>query len=148
MKIGAQLFTLRDYCQTPEDLASTLKRVANIGYRYVQISGVCEYDPAWLKTVLDELELTCVLTHIPIDKLKADPKQVAVDHDILNCDYVGLGWYAFADKTPATFVEELTPVAQALAESGKYFMFHNHAAEFTKDEDGVHYLTRLAEGMS
>ncbi len=65
MKIGAQLFTVRDYCQTPEALANTLKRIADIGYRYVQVSGVCEYDPQWLKDELDKNGLQCVLTHIP-----------------------------------------------------------------------------------
>ena len=147
MKIGAQLFTLRDYCQTPEDLANTLKRVAAIGYRYVQVSGVCEYDPAWLKKVLDELGLTCVLTHIPLDKLKADPKKVAADHDILKCRYVGLGSYGFQTKTPTEFIDELSEVAQVLAENGKYFMFHNHAVEFTEDNDGIKYLQKLAEAF-
>lgn len=145
MKIGAQLYTLRDRCKTPEELANTLKRVAQIGYQYVQVSGVCEYDPAWLKKTLDENGLTCVLTHIPLDRLKADPVQVAADHDVLDCPCVGLGYYDFNIKTPADFIEELTPVAEALAENGKYFMFHNHAFEFKKDEDDEYYLARLAQ---
>ncbi len=144
MKIGAQLFTLRDYCQTTEDLAKTLKRVAEIGYDYVQISGVCEYNPSWLKCALDENGLTCVLTHIPIDKLKADPRQVAADHDSLECRCVGLGHYDFAKKTPTEFIEELSSIADILSQCGKYFMFHNHALEFKKDEEGVPYLTTLA----
>ena len=44
MKIGAQFFTIRDYCRTPEALDESLKRVADIGYRHIQLSGVCPYE--------------------------------------------------------------------------------------------------------
>ena len=31
--LGAQLYTLRDYCKTIDDIRGTLKRVAEIGYK-------------------------------------------------------------------------------------------------------------------
>ena len=31
MKIGAQFYTLREFCKTPEDLALSLRKVADIG---------------------------------------------------------------------------------------------------------------------
>ena len=52
MKIGAQLYTLRDYCTNLEDFADTLKKVAEIGYTVVQVSGVCQYEPEWLANEL------------------------------------------------------------------------------------------------
>ncbi len=39
MILGAQFYTLRDHCKTLEDLSESLNRVADIGYRTVQISG-------------------------------------------------------------------------------------------------------------
>ena len=41
IKIGAQLYTLRDYCQTTDGFADTLARVADMGYTTVQMSGCC-----------------------------------------------------------------------------------------------------------
>ena len=41
MKIGAQMFTTRATCQTLEGFADTLKRIADIGYTTVQVSGTC-----------------------------------------------------------------------------------------------------------
>ena len=38
MKIGAQLYTLRDSCKDLESFAETLKKVADIGYTTVQVS--------------------------------------------------------------------------------------------------------------
>ena len=72
MKIGAQFYTIRDFCKTQDDLKESLKKVADIGYKYVQISGTCNYDPLWLKKQLDENGLKCVITHIPVDRLKND----------------------------------------------------------------------------
>lgn len=38
--VAAQLFTVRDYCKNDADIAVTLKKISDIGYREVQVSGV------------------------------------------------------------------------------------------------------------
>ena len=43
LQIGAQFYTVREQCQNLDDFALTLKKVADIGYRTVQISGTCPY---------------------------------------------------------------------------------------------------------
>ena len=48
MEIGAQCYTIRDFCQTLDGLAESLKKVADIGYRTVQLSGTCAFEPQWL----------------------------------------------------------------------------------------------------
>ena len=44
--IAAQLYTLRDFLQTPNDIVQTMKRVKKIGYDTAQISGVGPIDAA------------------------------------------------------------------------------------------------------
>ena len=73
MEIGAQFYTIRDFCKNTDDFAESLKKVADIGYKNVQISGTCEFSPEWLKAELAKNGLKCVLTHTPADKLKSDP---------------------------------------------------------------------------
>ena len=149
MEIGAQFYTIRDFCKTPEDFALSLKKVADIGYRNVQISGTCEYDPLWLKQQLDANGLKCVLTHIAKDKLKADAVQVAKDHTIFGCDYVGLGAYGFKEEKGESmedFLATYRPIAQTIKENGKYFMYHNHDHEFRK-ENGKLILEQIAENI-
>ena len=149
MIIGAQFYTLRNFCKTLDDFSETLKKVADIGYTSVQISGTCAYEPEWLRDQLKANGLKCAVTHIPGDKLKADPVKVAHDHDIFDCEYVGLGCYNFAaeDATTEKFTEEYLPVARAIHSAGKYFMYHNHDAEF-KWENGKTILANLAEKIS
>ena len=81
MRIGAQLYTVRDFCRSLDDFSLTLKKVADIGYKYVQVSGTCEFEPEWLRDELAKNGLRCVLTHTPPDKILADPKRVAAEHE-------------------------------------------------------------------
>lgn len=151
MKIGAQFYTVRDLCKDLDSFAESLKKVADIGYKTVQISGTCEYEPEWLKDQLKKNGLECVLTHIPGDKLQGDPVKVAKDHDVFNCKYVGLGWFNFNDADRESKYNELVrmykPVAKALKENGKYFMYHNHEREFLKI-NGKLILERMAEDFA
>ncbi|MBQ8554230.1 MAG: sugar phosphate isomerase/epimerase [Clostridia bacterium] len=136
MKIGAQLYTVREHCRTLEGFAETLKKVADIGYTTVQVSGTCAFEPQWLKKELDRNGLTCVLTHTPADRLQSGAEQVAADHDVFGCPNVGLGWYAFDESKEETsyghFLQTYLPVAKTLKENGKYFMYHNHDQEFKR----------------
>ena len=136
MEIGAQFYTIRDYCKNLDDFAESIKKVADIGYKYVQISGTCAFEPQWLKEQLDKNGLQCVLTHTPADKLLSETKQVALDHDTLGCKYVGLGHFGFDETnencTLEAFTNKYKPVVTTLKENGKYFMYHNHDGEFRK----------------
>lgn len=146
MNIGAQLYTVRDYCKTAQDLSLTLKKIADIGYRYVQVSGTCEYDAVWLKGELDKNGLSCVITHIPSKKLTEALDKVIEDHRTLLCDNIGLGYYSFdpvREKYDA-FCSTYKQVAEKISEGGKYFMYHNHAGEFQKLGDKT-VIERLAE---
>lgn len=151
MQIGAQFFTIRDYCKNLEDFSQSLKKVADIGYKNVQISGTCAYEPEWLKEQLDKNGLKCVITHTPADRMMANAAQVAAEHEIFGCDCVGLGSAKFAPETLEAdyqdFVEKFQPVAKTLKEHGKYFMYHNHAHEFQK-LNGQLILEKISQDFS
>lgn len=149
MEIGAQLYTVRSLCQTLEGLADTLKRVADIGYKTVQLSATCPYDASWMKEQLRANGLRCVLTHIPVPRLTGETEQVIQDHEVLDCPHIGLGYYSFnAEKgeTYARFMDAFAPVAQKIKNAGRLFMYHNHDQEFQK-LDGKLILERLMEDM-
>jgi len=148
MEIGVQFYTLRETCKDLESFSETLKRVADIGYKNVQISGTCAYEPEWLKKELDKNGLKCVLTHVATDKLINSPEQVAADHNIFGCDNVGLGYYPFDDEKEdqsfENFFKIYPTVADNLYKNGKYFMYHNHGREFIK-RDGKVILEHIAD---
>lgn len=151
MQIGAQFFTLRDHCKTLEDFSESLKKVADIGYRTVQISGVCPYEPEWLRDRLTETGLSCVITHTNQDRIADETQQVIADHAVFGCDYIGVGSMPGQLRHPGdydSFVERFRPAGEAIAAAGKRLMYHNHHFEFMKAPDGKLYLEKLMEDFA
>ena len=134
MEIGAQLFTVREFCKTLDDFAETLKKVADIGYKNVQVSATCPFEAEWLKAELEKNGLRCVLTHTPKERLLAETDEVIREHGIFGADYIGLGMFKFENPVPdyAVFKATWGNVAERIKAGGKYFMYHNHAREFQK----------------
>lgn len=148
MEIGVQFFTLRDFCKDLESFSESLKKVADIGYKYVQISGTCEFEGEWLKKELDRNGLKCVITHTPTTKLQNDLQRVIDDHTVFGCDNIGLGWYGFNNEQGfEEFFKTYIPIAKEIKSNGKYFMYHNHAHEFAK-KDGKLIIEHIAENFS
>lgn len=151
MEIGAQFYTLREQCKTLEDFAESLKRVADIGYRTVQISGVCAYEPRWLRDRLTETGLRCVITHTNQDRIADETRQVIADHDVFGCRYIGVGMMPGGLRNPGDygdFVRRFVPAGREIAKAGKLLMYHNHNFEFMKAPDGKLYLEKLAEDFA
>lgn len=149
MRIGAQLYTVRAFCQTLDGLAESLKRVADMGYRTVQVSGSCAFEGAWLREQLRKNGLECVLTHTPADRLQNDLTGVMADHRAFGCSRVGLGWYSFDEAKGEgydRFLETYRPIARRIREQGGYFMYHNHDQEFRRLGDRL-VIERLMEDV-
>ncbi|MDO4743212.1 MAG: sugar phosphate isomerase/epimerase [bacterium] len=151
MEIGVQFYTLRDFCTNLDDFSETLKKVADMGYKNVQISGTCDYKAEWLKKELDKNGLKCVITHIPPKRLQNDLSEVIKDHSVFGCENIGLGYYRFdetnEEENYENFLKVYSGVGTAISESGKYFMYHNHDNEFQKHGDKI-ILDLLAENFA
>ena len=150
MELGAQLYTVRDYGQNEKDIRRTLKKVADIGYKTVQISGFAPIDPHIMKEILDENGLKVVLTHNDANRIINDTEKLIEDHNILGCDYIGLGGMPAKYRTEYwidNFKEDYTEAAKKIAAAGKLLMYHNHDFEFQKFSDGRNMLEHLLEDM-
>lgn len=148
MKIGAQLYTVRNACKTPEDFALTLRRVADMGYSVVQVSGSCPYEAEWLKEQLDRNGLTCAITHFNKDKILGEPEETVRFHNVFGCRHIGLGSIpggveALRDLDRS--MEALLVAGKRISACGAYMMYHNHQIEFGKYSEHMTYLERLAE---
>lgn len=153
MKIGAQMYTVREFCKDLAGFDETLKKLADIGFKYVQVSGVCEYDPAWLRDTLKKYGLKCVLTHTNGQKMIDDPEKVVNDHSVFDCDYIGLGsmpglfnYSTVSDGDVIdNFFRDYKKVMDVFKKNGKLLMYHNHGGEFVKFPDGKNMMDILTE---
>ncbi|MBR5059692.1 MAG: sugar phosphate isomerase/epimerase [Clostridia bacterium] len=151
MRTGAQLYTVRDYCRDPGSFRETLKRIADIGYEFVQVSGTCAYEAGWLAEALAETGLKCVLTHYDGERIRTDTGKVIDEHLVFGCGLIGVGSLPGGFGEPdafENFIREYKTPAKKIAGRGLYFMYHNHQFEFAKDKNGLRGLEKLAEGFS
>ena len=134
--IAAQLYTLREYLKTPEDIFETLKRVRKMGYNAVQVSGMGPIAPDKLKKMVDELGLKICATHISYDRLKDDLDAVIEEHKLWNCDYIGLGAvpssFRYSLQGYKEFLDEVSVIVKKIYDNGLKFIYHNHSFEFEK----------------
>ena len=136
MQTGAQLYTVRMYTQTEADFAETIRRVAEIGYKTVQISGIgVGIKPERVRAICDEYGLEIVITHNSPDRILNDTDSLIEEHRILGCRYIGLG--VMPEKYRSAewlrrFAEDFKPAAARIADAGMQFMYHNHDLEFRR----------------
>jgi len=145
--IGAQLYTLRDYCRTIEDIAETCRRVAEIGYTAVQVSAFGPVEPQAVADVMRDCRLTVASTHLGWDRLRNDLDAVIEEHKLWGCTHPAIGGlpgeYHSAEGV-GRLVEELKPVAERLAAEGMDFSYHNHNHELVR-YGGLTWLAMLYE---
>ena len=67
--LAAQLYTVRDFTKTADDLAASLKKVKEIGYTAVQVSAIGPIPDAEVKKMVDDLGLKIIITHTAYPKL-------------------------------------------------------------------------------
>lgn len=135
MKIGAQYFTIRDFCQTIEDFDESCKKIKEIGYEYVQLSAIGPFLADEIKPILDKYGLKTVCTHRPMENYLNNLENEIEFHKKLNCKIAGIGAMPAFNVKPETiesFVKDFKPVVKRLAEEGIIFAYHNHAFEFEK----------------
>ncbi|HHU77648.1 MAG TPA: sugar phosphate isomerase/epimerase [Clostridiales bacterium] len=139
-KIAAQMYTVRDFCKTPDGIRESLKKIKEAGYDAVQVSGIGPIGHQEMKDMTDELGITICATHISFDRIKEDTQDVIRQHKLWNCKYVGVGAmpspYSTSKEGYVSFAREASEYARILHDNGLQFIYHNHSFEYQKF-DGI-----------
>jgi sugar phosphate isomerase/epimerase len=148
-QIAAQLFTLRNYLQKPAQVPDTMRRIAQIGFRAVQVSGVGPDVPDELIVESAAVNgLTICASHDPGAKILNDPASVAERLKKLGCIHTAYPSPKEIDLTSESSVREwiakLNHAGRVLADKGMTLSYHNHHYEFRK-LGGRRILDRIYE---
>lgn len=138
--IGVQLYSLRE--KVGFDFVSVLKRVADIGYKYVEPAGLWNVRPSEFKKVLDDLGLKMVSSHTPWAR---DPRilgEIMETAHTLGLNKVVCG-YGAADfenmDTIKRTAENTSKMQEILAANGFTLFQHNHDFEFQRLDGKIKY---------
>lgn len=146
MYLGAQLYTVRQYMKTESDFKDTMKKIADIGYKYVQVSGIGDVSPAAIKDAAEANNLKVILTHTDPKRIRDNTEAVIADHDLFSCDALGIGGmpYPRNEQGYYDFCKDFAPAVEKLKAVGKVLLYHNHRFEFEK-YDGKYGIEIILE---
>jgi len=137
-QVAAQLYTVRDFCGTPNDIARTLERVRAIGYEAVQTSGLGPIENADLLRLAQQNGLTICATHESIGDILDQPERVIDKLRALDCHHTAIGFPSGVDlgskEGVLDFCRRFESAAQKFVEAGMTVSHHNHHHEFRRIE--------------
>lgn len=142
--VAVQLYTLRDALE--ENCVGTLERVAEIGYKGVELAGYGDLAIEELKGHLDLLDLKVAGNHVPLEQLRTDLDQVIADQKILGNKYVVCPFILPEERNPESYQELaqfFKKIGKQLNEEGLVLCYHNHDFELEKMPNGQTVLDYL-----
>lgn len=145
MEYGIQMFSVRDVAE--KDLREALRKVAELGYRYVEFAGFFGHPAEEVKGWLDGFGLVCSGTHTGVDQLVPGKIDATIAyHKAIGCDnlIVPAAHWKPADVMEAN-IALLNEAQKKLAENGIALGYHNHSKEFLENPCGKVMENELLE---
>ncbi len=145
LPVALQLYSVRD--ELAKDFLGTIKKVKEMGYDGVELSGLAGLDEKEVRKMLDEVGLEVMSSHAPYaEMLEEGELERYVE---VGCRYVVVPWMKFDD--PDTEVPEnieiIRKIAKRAKELGLILCYHNHNFEFA-DYKGKFILDTIYDSIS
>lgn len=130
-RIGLELYTVRS--EMAKDVAATIARVAQVGYKEVEFAGYFRWEPSKLRALIDSHGLTSPSVHTAIEILERDwDAQAAaarvVGHQVLIVPSLNTRALTTAESWKA-IAARFNALGRKAHDAGLRFAFHNHAVE-------------------
>lgn len=149
IKLGAQLYTLRDYIKTYEDCETTFKYLNSIGINVIQISGIGPIEPEKVAYLVEKYNMDVCVTHTSFDRMLNNLDDVIREHKMISCDTLGIGSmpdrYRGSAQAVREFIKITSEIGKRMNDNGMQFGYHNHSFEFEKLDNGKRIFDMLIE---
>lgn len=140
-KIGVQLYSVRDAMKS--DVAGTLAKVAQIGYREVEFAGLFGHSPQEVRAMLDKDGLTAPSAHVPYETIQTGWDKAIEDAKTLGQSYIVCPWVddALLKKPDAwkQLAATLNRAGEVSKKAGLQLAYHNHSKEFVMVDGKLAY---------
>ena len=143
-QIGLQLYSLRD--QLKQDLAGSLKKIADIGYKNLEAAGYSKgtfygLKPLEFKRMVEDLGMKLISSHTTFKK--DDVGQVLSAHKEAGIKYLVWSWLAREKReSAATYkivAEQFNEIGAMCNQNALRFGYHNHDFEFNTVDNIIPY---------
>lgn len=147
-KLGVQLYTVRDFMKTPEEIRQTFKRLKDLGYDQAQTAG-CAISYEEFAQIAKEENIEIVGTHENFDRMLNNFDEALHIQQLFSCNDMGIGG-AGQMMTVADAEEKIALMNQVCANlkpHGMHFSFHHHSHEFFRLENGKTAFEMICDGL-
>lgn len=135
-KISLQMYTLREYTKTMEDLDKTLSRLKEIGFSMLQYSIPAAFNAGEVKKLFDKYVIKNDSVFCPCMQLEEKSAEILEQCEMFNTDYVRIESIPSSFTSAAAgykmFAHYLNEAAAELKKHGKKLLYHFHAFEFRR----------------
>lgn len=140
-KFALQLYTVREPAK--KDLQGTLKRARDIGYEYVQWSGMPELPAEEIRAALDAAGLKAIAGHASVENFEQDFSKELRFWKTIGVIHLAPGGMPSDNRKSLEAWKQgaarLDRIGATLREAGIQYSYHNHASEFEKFEGDDRY---------
>lgn len=144
---GIQLYTVRASMAT--DVPGTLRAIAGIGYKEVEIAGYGDHSPQQVRDLLDDLNLKSPSSHVDAVTIRDDPLSLIEMATALGNDYLTIAWLNPDDRQSLDdykhWAETFNHAGEVCRENGIRLAYHNHDFEFLSIDGQVPFDILLSE---
>ena len=150
LPVMLQLYNVRD--ELKNDFDGTLKEVANIGYKYVELALAQSFGKTAVqfRASLEKAGLRAVSAHVPYRDMISDPEGVIGYHIDIECEFIAVPFLAAEDRSTGPNYAEVKKGIAMLGETvnkkGAVLLYHNHEFEFV-DYNGKYALDDLYDSI-
>jgi sugar phosphate isomerase/epimerase len=138
MPIGLQLYTVRD--QLAKDLPGTLKQVAAIGYKEVEVAGLYGKTPGEFGELLKSSGLTAPSAHYALKQVETDWQKQIDDAKEMGLEYMVNAFLQPNERNDyKRLVEVFNKAGEQTQKAGIQFCYHNHNFEFATYDSTTAY---------
>ena len=154
--VGLQLYTIRDAMAA--DVPGSLKKVAELGYKYVELADYADgkfygYEPVEFKKLVEGMGLEIISSHTQVEGEGVtldSARKMAEAHAKIGSQYCIQPWIVEEMRTTIASYQRMAAnwnqVGQIMKEFGMQFGYHNHNFEFATVEGKIPYFdVMLAE---
>ena len=146
-ELGLQLFTIRDFMKSEEDIRESFQKMRKYGYTLAQTAN-CAIPYADFGRIAREEGIKIIGTHDSFEMMYEDFEQALENHMLLGTTNMGIGGKGYSSIDDVKdFIEKANVVAEKAKKHGMKFTYHNHSGEFIKWENGKTAMEMLAEGL-
>jgi sugar phosphate isomerase/epimerase len=138
-QVSVQLYTVRDFLNTAEDFQESLQKIADIGYKSVEVAGPRPVGPGEIASLCAEKGLVIASSHEDPTELVENPAGVAETLEAFGCRFTvypfPVGLDHASEQAWRQMIADLEHSGRVLHESGKVLAYHNHDLELAEFND-------------